>query len=195
MTDPFASLTPEELEIEALKAAEERKYRRMDNEEFLALVDKYDLQTGDIDFSSNDHDDSGKGRDPLNTEKLIEERPAIDSNSFSSRIRKISLNGEFAKLRAKLLETEVITSRKPSHDEKHLPIFDIDHSVLSWETTTPGHYHLVIDRPMSESHYLYLLDAMVKVGLVQEGYARASRKRKAAWLRMPWTKKPRKAPL
>lgn len=156
-----------------------RKYRRMDHPELFALIDKYDLQTGDIDFESNPGDDSNEGRDPLNTEKLITEAAAEQSNSFSSRIRRWVGGGG---------NVITIADGIPI-DRQHLPIFDIDHSVLAWETSTPGHYHLIIDRPMSREDYEKLMRVLVEVGIVQEGYQRASLKRKAAWLRMPWIRK------
>lgn len=171
-------------------AAQLAGHRRGRYPAFFALVDKYDLQTGDIDFEQNPTDDSGAGRDPLNTEKLIAERPAAQANSFSSRIRRIPVPESLRPLRARIVkEGQSVDQREPTHDERHLPIFDIDHPCVLIPSTTEGHYHLIIDRPMSQSNYLLLMDTMVTVGLVQEGYARAARKRTAAWLRTPWTRK------
>lgn len=167
-------------------AAQLAGHRRAKFPEFFALVDKYDLQTGDIAFEANPKDDSGQGRDPLNTEKLIEEKPAAQANSFSSRIRSVVRSIGYDE------HGKTVERQPPGHDYAHLPIFDIDFPCVLMPTTTEGHHHLIIDRPMSQSQYLGLLDAMVKAGIVQEGYARASRKRTAAWLRTPWTRKVKK---
>lgn len=178
--DPWGVLGSEGVQY----AAQLEGHRRGKFREFFALVDKYDLQTGDILFEANPEDSSGDGRDPFNTEKLIEEKPAPHANSFSSRIRRIVKS-----VRYDANPGPTIDYREPTHDEKHLPIFDIDFPVLVIPSSTPGHNHLIIDRPMSESHYMSLLNVMANVGIVQEGYQRASLKRKAAWLRTPWTKK------
>lgn len=71
----------------------------------------------------------------------------------------------------------------------HTPAIDIDFPVRARQTDTPGHYHLLIDKPLTWEKYKKLLDALVEAGLVQEGFRDASVKRGASSLRLPWIHK------
>lgn len=71
----------------------------------------------------------------------------------------------------------------------HTPAIDIDFPVRTRQTDTPGHYHLLIDKPMPWEKYKNLLDALVEAGLVQPGFRDASVKRGASSLRLPWVHK------
>lgn len=72
-------------------------------------------------------------------------------------------------------------------DGYHMPAIDIDFPCHVRETETPGHSHLMIDVPMPWSSFLRLLEVMVEVGIVEEGYLRASRERGSTFLALePW---------
>jgi hypothetical protein len=71
----------------------------------------------------------------------------------------------------------------------HLPAVDIDLPCKLVESSTPGHFHLLIDKPVRWQSYMDLLWALVEAGIVQEGYAKASEARGATYLRLPWVKK------
>lgn len=120
------------------------------------------LQAGDIDFAANGAEDS-EGPN-LDVEKLITEKPLLEANSVSSRA-----TGFFA--------------------GKHKVVIDLDLDAALWETSTPGHHHLIIDHVMSWEVYERLLIALEGAGLIQPGYLRACLARKASWIRTPWTKK------
>lgn len=72
---------------------------------------------------------------------------------------------------------------------KHRPIIDVDHRIQAVESTTPGHYHLYIDKEMTWSQFEALLEVFVEVGLVEPGYLRACKRDKASSVRLPWVKK------
>lgn len=72
----------------------------------------------------------------------------------------------------------------------HKLLLDIDHEAALIPSTTPGHYHLVIDFPIEEEDYFNVIDALAKAGIVEEGFAAAARRRKATWVRAPWERKP-----
>jgi hypothetical protein len=76
----------------------------------------------------------------------------------------------------------------------HRPVLDIDLGAQLLPSTTPGHYHLLIDRPMIWSRYLDLLDALVKAGIVEPGYVQAARARGHTAVRVPWLRKGDPAP-
>lgn len=71
----------------------------------------------------------------------------------------------------------------------HTIALDIDFPVRVRETDTPGHYHLFIDVPTPWEDYANLLDALVDCGVIEEGYANASKEREATMLRLPWVHK------
>lgn len=71
----------------------------------------------------------------------------------------------------------------------HTLAIDVDLPVRVRETDTEGHYHLFIDAPMPWETYSKLLDALVEAGIVEEGFAGASKSREATHLRLPWIHK------
>ena len=68
---------------------------------------------------------------------------------------------------------------------KHWPVIDIDLPIRVVASSTPGHNHLYIDVPMDTETFMNLLDALVAAGLVEDGFARGSRRRGHADLRLP----------
>jgi hypothetical protein len=71
----------------------------------------------------------------------------------------------------------------------HTLAIDVDLPVRVRPSDTPGHYHLFIDAPMPWETYSALLDALVEAGIVEPGYASASKEREATQLRLPWVHK------
>lgn len=65
----------------------------------------------------------------------------------------------------------------------HWPAIDIDHPVWLRESS-PGKFHLYIDKDVNESDYFNLLDALVNCGLVEEGFVKASIERGQTMLRL-----------
>ncbi len=88
---------------------------------------------------------------------------------------------------ANCVSSEIIT--KDQVAGLHTVAIDVDHKVVALHSTTPGHYHLYIDVPMTWEKYERLLEAMVDCGIVEEGYLEASRIRRATFLRLPWVGK------
>jgi hypothetical protein len=71
----------------------------------------------------------------------------------------------------------------------HRPVIDIDLPVTVVPSSTPGHFHLYIDKPMDWYTYLNLLDAMAAAGIVEPGYVSSARKRGHTAVRLPWITK------
>lgn len=60
----------------------------------------------------------------------------------------------------------------------HMPVLDIDRIPCRLvESSTPGNYHLYIDKPMTWSAYLGLLTALNRVGIIEDGYLASSKAR------------------
>ena len=100
-----------------------------------------------------------------------------------------------------LMNANVITSlRKPDPndpfadevpDERHALVLDIDHPSWLMPSTTPGHFHLYVDVPggISKTDYANLLDALANAGVIEPGYAGASKARGFTSVRFPWIEK------
>jgi hypothetical protein len=123
------------------------------------------LQAGDIDFEKCPNSDEDQS--DVDWGKLITEKPLLEANSVSSRV--------FDRILGK--------------SGMHKVVIDLDMDAALWETTTPGHHHLIIDHEMTWETYARLLTALRDAGLIEKGYWHASMDRKASWIRTPWTKK------
>lgn len=73
----------------------------------------------------------------------------------------------------------------------HAPVIDVDFPIAVVPSSTPGHFHLYIDKPMFWDQYVELLAALENAGIVQHGFVHHSVNRKKSVLRMPWVNKKR----
>jgi len=71
----------------------------------------------------------------------------------------------------------------------HKPVLVIDMAVQVLPSSTEGHHHLYIDKEMTWEHYEKLLTVLAEVGIIERGYANASKSRKHSAVRLPWIKK------
>ncbi|MEU4155728.1 hypothetical protein [Actinoplanes sp. NPDC026670] len=102
---------------------------------------------------------------------------------------------------AKLDTANLITSKVALEPEieavtgaLHKVVLDIDLPVTVLPSSTPGHHHLFIDKPMTWPTYKRLLDALADAGLIESGYRSASVERKYTAVRLPWVKKAEPVP-
>lgn len=59
----------------------------------------------------------------------------------------------------------------------HRPVLDIDMPVRLVPSSTEGHFHLHIDKPMMWDTYVDLLEALEEAGIVEKGYVTVSKRR------------------
>lgn len=71
----------------------------------------------------------------------------------------------------------------------HRPVLDIDFPCKLIPSSTPGHFHLYMDRELSWHQYKKLLTVLAEVGLIESGYLRASLERCYTAVRLPWISK------
>lgn len=71
----------------------------------------------------------------------------------------------------------------------HMPVIDCDFGIQAVPSSTPGHYHLYIDRELTWPQYRALLDGLYKAGLIQEGWYENALKDKRSYVRLPHVKK------
>ena len=89
---------------------------------------------------------------------------------------------------APLIESDLVCSRMKDSD-MHIPVLDLDLDAMLIPSSTPGHHHLYIDKPMTWEQYVKLLDVLAEVGILERGYVNVSKKRRMTQVRTPWTKK------
>jgi hypothetical protein len=86
-------------------------------------------------------------------------------------------------------KANLVSSRLETPDDAwgnlHAPALDLDLPAELIPSSTPGHYHLLIDKPMSWLKYRALLRVMVWCGLVERKYYRHSVRRGMTMLRLP----------
>ena len=58
----------------------------------------------------------------------------------------------------------------------HAPCLDIDFPCKLYESKTPGHFHLYIDRPVYWDDYKKILKAFADAGIIEEGWYEAAMK-------------------
>jgi hypothetical protein len=56
-------------------------------------------------------------------------------------------------------------------------------------SSTPGHFHLFIERGLTWHQYRRLLKALGRAGILEPDYVRASLQRRYSAVRVPWVKK------
>ena len=69
------------------------------------------------------------------------------------------------------------------------PVLDIDFPCALIPSTTEGHFHLYLDKEPSYTDYMKLLKVLSEVGIIEEGYFKASKARGYTTVRLPWIKK------
>lgn len=85
--------------------------------------------------------------------------------------------------------TSEVANERWSASGTHKPVLDIDLPVTLIESSTPGHFHLFIDKELPWHDYLKLLTVLAELGIIEEGYLSASKSRKHTAVRLPWIKK------
>lgn len=77
-------------------------------------------------------------------------------------------------------------------DGLHRPALDIDFPCELVPSSTPGCFHLYIDKGVSTEQYMNLLEALANAGICQTFWANRARTDGQSFLRPPWVKKPKR---
>jgi hypothetical protein len=80
-------------------------------------------------------------------------------------------------------EANIVTSYLGG--ELHAPVLDIDFGARLLPSSTPGHFHLYLEKAMTWDNYCGLLKALGAVGILEEGYVKASLRRGYSSVRKP----------
>lgn len=83
-----------------------------------------------------------------------------------------------------------LTSSTLYESNLHVLTVDVDFPCAVIPSSTPGHFHLMIDKTMTWDQYRTLLQAMADAGILQQGYVDASVARGASMVAMwDWKKR------
>lgn len=72
---------------------------------------------------------------------------------------------------------------------EHMPVLDIDFPAHLEPSTTPGHFHLYLNRAITWEQYMLLLAGLHLAGIIEEGFYMMSMKRGQSFVRVPGVKK------
>lgn len=86
-------------------------------------------------------------------------------------------------------DATIVSSEVADRPGFHTIMLDIDMTARLVESSTPGHFHLYIDRLLTWWQYRRLLRLLWKIGVIEKGFYKASLRRKATNLRPPWVEK------
>lgn len=86
-------------------------------------------------------------------------------------------------------DANVISSLVAKSKEVHRPVLDIDMPMVLHESSTPGHFHLMIDHFMAWEDYERLLRALANAGIIEQRYLEQCIRHKESCVRLPWVKK------
>lgn len=81
------------------------------------------------------------------------------------------------------------TERYPYGVEYHRPVLDLDFEAALIPSSTPGHYHLYLDKQIPKQAYFNLLRALADAGIIERGFADCAIDRGGTSVRLPWIKK------
>lgn len=75
------------------------------------------------------------------------------------------------------------------HSTMHRPVLDIDFPAALVPSSTPGHFHLYLDKPLPWEQYKRVLQVLGDVGILEPGYVNVSVERRHTAVRVPWIRK------
>lgn len=87
-----------------------------------------------------------------------------------------------------IADAHIVLSEDPAAG-LHRPVLDIDFPAALIPSSTPGHFHLYLDKPMGLATYEELLVALAAAGIIEDGYANVSLARGYTSARLPWVRK------
>jgi hypothetical protein len=101
----------------------------------------------------------------------------------------VTYSQEMRQPASSVMDANISTSIREDDAERHALLLDLDVPAWLIPSSTEGHSHLYVDVSIREDAYFQLLDALANAGVIQRGYADASKRRGGTALRLPWIKK------
>lgn len=108
-------------------------------------------------------------------------QPDLDTNlDYSSKADRI--------IETDLDRANLVSSELPNG--LHAPVLDIDFGAHLIPSSTPGKYHLYLDKQIPWADYRDLLDAFYRVGMIEKGWYENAIRDKRTYVRLPHIHKP-----
>lgn len=82
-----------------------------------------------------------------------------------------------------------VVSSHDKYSSRHLPIIDLDFDHEYVPSTTPGHAHLYLNRPISRWRLFFMLWGLYVGGAIEKGYFLWSLRRGGTFVRRPGVRK------
>lgn len=101
----------------------------------------------------------------------------------------VTYSSEVRQPATSVMDANISTSLREDLQGFHALLLDLDIPAWLIPSSTEGHSHLYVDARIPEESYFQLLDALANAGVIQRGYAEASKRRGGTALRLPWIKK------
>ena len=119
----------------------------------------------------------------------------IDNGAFTTRTDSVQgllildRGSEIDALKWLEVRNTLISADLASGDHGGVDCIMLSKEAYTVESSTPGHFHLLIGHPISWEKYLVIMQAMLTAGILQQGYVDHAIERKAAFVRTLWSKK------
>lgn len=84
---------------------------------------------------------------------------------------------------------DAVTSVDRVFTNFHKPVLDIDFPAALIPSSTPGHFHLYLDRDLTWDQYCKLLYALEDANIIQPEFRRLAFERGYTTVRLPWISK------
>lgn len=114
-------------------------------------------------------------------------------DSYDKQMDRMRMGGGFnrAPLQDKSVDANLVASTTGDDPKTavHYPVIDMDVPINIVPASRIGHTHLYINHPVSQEGLFEILDVLAKHGIVEKGYADASRATGYSSVRLPWIKK------
>lgn len=82
-----------------------------------------------------------------------------------------------------------LISSKVKGTTRHKPIFDLDFEAALLPSSTEGHYHLYLDKELTNDQMERLVRVLHEIGILAQGNLNQWTRNKAQFLRVPWVRK------
>lgn len=127
-------------------------------------------------------------RDAIGDRRMFWTTAPVSSNSEDDGYTQIHPD-----LRPADHHTATLVTSKLEDSSLHMPVIDIDMPCMLLPSSTPGHFHLYIEKAMTWEKFLAILEAMEDAGVIGPGYLKYTRKRGYATVRYPGVTKQNEA--
>jgi hypothetical protein len=112
----------------------------------------------------------------------------LNDPDYLNSVKREETTEDKANLVSSIMDDEYNMMRL-NYDIRHAPVLDLDFHCDLVPSSTPGRFHLFMDKEVNWLHYIPVLTAMAAAGLLEPGYVGASIAAGATFVRKPGVRK------